>query len=267
LEHGRRFGACAPLQLKGEHMSASGQGGVRAHLDFYETPAWTTDLLLEYLVAEHHFEGLSHAFDRAVDVGCGDGAITERLGRHFDEEKIVGIDVDHVRLKLAKQRSPKATLIKTDYLRSEASLGPIVNEPGAVFWISNPPYEKAKEFLERTLQLDGMKYSRKHETSEANFLVRLGFMASKKRRSWHDEHGGQMLILPRRPSFCHSFTCRTKDGGCGLKLRLSTSVTVYICPTCNIPMKLVRSDAADYCWLRYVIEDGTVTNEKTWDLL
>lgn len=249
-------------------MSATSKSAMRNHLDFYQTPTWTTDLLLGYLVENFYPSSLETHFSFTVDVGCGDGAIMERLARHFsDESKIIGVDIDKVRTKIAAQRLPQARVFCRDFLAPpEAEFKDTLLGVEKCLWISNPPFEKAKEVIQQTLFLSKMKDHRRAD--EACFLLRMGFMSSKKRKAVHQKLGGQMLILPRRPSFCHSFTCREKDGGCGLKLKLSTNITVQICPACdNGKMKLVRTDAADYCWLRYEIEDGEVVNDKTWDIL
>lgn len=250
-------------------MSATSKPELRRNLDFYQTPTWVTDSLLDYLEAEYHFDGINSRFDQAIDVGCGDGAILDRLARRFDEEKVVGVELDKVRAKLARQRSPKATVLAQNFLSPPTeTFKSELTKVGAKFWISNPPFERAREFLRQAIRLNKMRLPGKHTVDETNFLIRMGFMSSTKRKAWHKEHGGEMLILPRRPSFCHSFTCRPKDGGCGLNLKLSTSITVQICPACdNGKMKLVRTDAADYCWLRYVLEGGKIVNERTWDIL
>jgi ubiquinone/menaquinone biosynthesis C-methylase UbiE len=49
-----------------------------------------------------------------IDLGCGSGALLERIGRALPETRLVGIDVEPSALKLARQRLPHAEFVSGD---------------------------------------------------------------------------------------------------------------------------------------------------------
>lgn len=66
--------------------------------------------------------------------------------------------------------------------------------------ITNPPFKLAKEFLEKSLQ----------EADVVIYLLRLGFLESKKRREFHKANPPtNLIVLSERPSFVAGGTDKT----------------------------------------------------------
>jgi hypothetical protein len=59
--------------------------------------------------------------------------------------------------------------------------------------ITNPPYSKAQEFVERALQ--------ELPKDPVVMLLPLPFLASKRRFEFNKKHPAHVMVLPKRPSF------------------------------------------------------------------
>jgi hypothetical protein len=250
-------------------MSATNRGGLRAHRDYYATPPWVVDRLLARLPV-----GEGHPDRWIIDAGCGDGAIIERLlvtAKHKDR-LIIGVENDKLRAEKATERFPGTTIVVGSWLETltigqlfacmpEGKLPCHARLPIGI--ISNPPYELALEFICRSLVF--LRDSLAPPNSFAAFLLRLGFLESIKRSKLHKKHPAHLLCLDRRPSFCHSFKCRSKaKGGCGNRerYRVATSVSQLACPKCGMSMVKTTSDASAYAW--FVYGDG---QGGRWEIL
>ncbi|BDU13652.1 hypothetical protein [Escherichia phage phiWec190] len=72
------------------------------------------------------------------------------------------------------------------------------NRPDII--ITNPPFKLALEFLEKSLK----------EADVSVYLLRLGFLESKKRRAFHQENPPtNLIVLSERPSFVAGGTDKT----------------------------------------------------------
>lgn len=67
-----------------------------------------------------------------VDLGCGSGALLERIGRARPASRLVGIDVEPSALKLAKQRLPAAEFVRGDLDRDAGAGEPLRGQADAV---------------------------------------------------------------------------------------------------------------------------------------
>jgi SAM-dependent methyltransferase len=50
---------------------------------------------------------------RILDVGCGDGVITKRLHMAFPDVEVIGVDLDHIRLRRAVEYCPGVTFCQS----------------------------------------------------------------------------------------------------------------------------------------------------------
>ena len=72
------------------------------------------------------------------------------------------------------------------------------NRPDII--ITNPPFKLAMEFLEKSLK----------EADVCIYLLRLGFLESKKRREFHQKNPPtNLIVLSERPSFVAGGTDKT----------------------------------------------------------
>ena len=238
-------------------MSATNRGAQRAPDDYYATPAWTIDALLKHVLPD----GTSRPQYWYIDPGCGDGAIIERLivTAHVEPGSIIGVEAVEARSKLARERFSGCSILDSDYLDSEVMGYMARRRNGAFMIIGNPPYSHAIEFAERSLAIAGTRPG-----SIVCFLLRLAFLETIKRAEFHRAHPSHVFVLPRRPSFCHSFKCTGNAGARHEEVKLSKPTTTarLACSTCGINMKKTTSDATAYGW--FVWGDG---KPGTWEIL
>lgn len=156
-------------------MSATNRGGKREPLDNYPTPAWCVRRLLE-----------------AVDLPCGDwlepaagdGAIIRAVNCHFREMPIeptwTGVEVRNV-----PPFSYDAHYILGDFLTHDFG--------GRRFdvAISNPPYCRAQEFIEKCIAISDV----------TAMLLRLNYLGSETRSEFMRAHPPAIYALPNRPKF------------------------------------------------------------------
>lgn len=160
-------------------MSATGRGRDRNPRDFYRTPAWCVDALL-------NVEGLlADVFDPA----CGDGAILAAIQAHGAGHTVHAQELDHAVALKASQR-----------LRSPVAVGDSLDESAC--WpdadvVMNPPYRQAADFVRRALQEVPPR-------GKVCALMRLNFLGSSRTRLdivGPSSQLARVLVLPKRPSF------------------------------------------------------------------
>lgn len=155
-------------------MSSTGRGAVRNADDFYSTPEWCTRLFFHALKIP---KGTT-----ILDPCCGDGAILEvasDLGYATE-----GIELDAERA--AEAAAKGFNVVVRDALSADPWAGPAVI-------LTNPPYTYALEFVERAIAESGGR--------DVAMLLRLAFVASKKRAAFHKKHPSDIYPLSRRPSY------------------------------------------------------------------
>ena len=143
--------------------------------DYYATPAWATELILDELWLP------TQAL--ILDPSAGEGAILDVAeARGF---QAVGYELDAERARVCGAKRPT---IQCD------ALGP---EPWchASAIVGNPPFSKALEFAEKAAQ-----WAEAHGTVAA-LLLRLAFAESKSRVEFHRSYPSALRVLSERPRF------------------------------------------------------------------
>lgn len=171
-------------------MSATGRGAERRAYDDYQTPEWVIDQALARIPLP--------ATGWVLEPCAGEGRIIRALDRRQTYTNVMGIDIN-----------PKYSGVLTrdflvwayfDYPRQINELG----WPSLI--ISNPPYRIAQSVVEAALQVGG-------PNTMVMMLLRLGFLESKKRRDWWQEHPIDALyVLSKRPKFTGKGTDATAYG-------------------------------------------------------
>lgn len=136
-------------------------------LDYYPTPAWATEAILDALPPI--------ATWRVLDPFAGDGAILRVVAARGATP--IGLELDGV---LAREAGAQCRDSLSDTLWPEADIV-----------ITNPPYATAQRCIERCLA----------ESDRVVALLRLGFLASRRRADLHRRHPSDVYVLSRRPSF------------------------------------------------------------------
>ena len=162
----------------GEEMSATNRGRERNPRDFYRTPAWCTEALLNYV------ELLPEVFDPC----CGDGAILEVL--KDEGHKVYGLELDAASAMEASQIIG-APVAVGDYLDEGRGHPPHCDV------VMNPPYRQAADFIRTALDRSGPR-------QKVCALLRLNFLGSSRKRIDLVGVGSQLetvIVFSRRPSF------------------------------------------------------------------
>lgn len=159
-------------------MSSTDRGNQRSPADFYATPAWCVQRLLEVAQLPG---GLW------LEPAAGDGAIVRAVTRR---------DVSwHLRELREEERpalersAPGAKVFIGDFLEAVES-GALAGQRYSVA-ITNPPFRLAQEFVDACLTC----------ADHVVMLLRLNFLASKARWKFMSSHTPDVYVLPSRPSF------------------------------------------------------------------
>lgn len=239
-------------------MSATNRGGERQPEDYYSTPAWCVDQLLDRLTLDDS--------DRwFIDPGCGDGAIIERaIASGILPGFVVGVENDKGRAAIARERFSESAILDSDFLDTGfddylSRLGQVGGVNGQFLIIGNPPYSAALKFAKRALDIAATRPG-----SIVAFLMRLGFIETPSRGVFHTAHPSHLYVLPKRPSFCHSFKCKGTDLAPHEIIRFTKprSISRLACPKCSRNMSKTSSDATAYAW--FVWGDN---KPGTWEIL
>lgn len=145
-------------------MSATGRSDVRVANDFYETPPECTRAILPHLPKRP-----------VLDPCCGDRAILRVVDAEWSM-RTRGFDLDH-------DRQP-------DWLRDALSPEPWGCTTEEIV-VTNPPYKFALPFVERALK----------EARVVAMLLRLPFLESVGRQTFHQAHPADVYVFAKRPSF------------------------------------------------------------------
>jgi hypothetical protein len=169
-------------------MSATGRSDVRRADDHYITPAWVTRALVPHL----------SMYDSALDPCAGEGAILDELSDHYGSPRYHGIELDAGRACACT--SSGFSCSQGDALICDWMV-PHNGKPYDLI-VMNPPYSLALEFIKKALA---------SHPKEIAVLLRLNFLASKKRAAfWKTHPNCDVLVLPKRPSFTGKGTDATE---------------------------------------------------------
>jgi trans-aconitate methyltransferase len=206
-------------------MSATGRTGAlpRHEDDFYETPAWVVDLLLDELGLTESFEGY------VIDPGSGSGAIAERVAKRCPRADVRGIEQNPELVAKAKAiRLPSVAFECADFLewKPDGQADLVLGNPPYQKWIFDPKKivkkrgkptgeigglvcvdpDLAAKFVTRALEISSRK-------ATVAMLLRGTFLVPKVRRALR-ELPCDLLFLEKRPSFNGSGTDATDYAWC-----------------------------------------------------
>lgn len=215
-------------------MSATGRSDIREPDDFYETPAWVVEALLPHLPTG----------GKVLDPGCGSGAILRAIMATppFVHADLNGIEIHEGRADEARALFGDARKFHVqtgDFLTAHIESHDLI--------IGNPPFSLAMAFVEKSLALA------KPYRGTVAMLLRMNWLASQERSTFHRANAADLFILPRRPSFCASLKCKPpkEEGskGCGWAVMQRVDAPrPKRCPTCGSTVAVVTSDSTEYAW-------------------
>lgn len=159
-------------------MSSTKRGGKRSEADWYSTPPWCIERLLEKVDLPGGVW---------LDPGAGDGALIKTVNSVRLDVKWHAVEI-RSECRDALVRTGAVTMIADFLDPTSQEFGP---EPVDVV-ITNPPYALAEEFIARAL-----KIARKRVV----MLLRLNYLGSEKRHQFMQEFVPDIHVLPNRPQY------------------------------------------------------------------
>lgn len=207
-------------------MSSTARGASRENLDFYPTPGWCVDLLLDALDVRPEW--------RCLEPAAGDGAIVKRLlARGVPASGIGAVEIDPTR---AEKVHEIVTCECSDFLKDP----PIVGCHDLI--VTNPPFALAADFAKTALFLAG-------DRGTVALLLRLNWLGSQERAAFHRAHPSDILLLPKRPEFTASMSCSAKKKGCTYRETLPIEAPrPRDCPKCGARTQCSTTDSIEYAW-------------------
>ncbi len=176
-----------------------------------------------------------------LDPCCGSGAILDvaaESGFHT-----CGIEL-----------SPERSLIagRTHSVKAYDTLASGCEWPHANALVTNPPYSLALPIIQKALM---WKLDRDIRLQvDLAFLLRINFLGSQDRHDFHKKWPSDLYVLPRRPSFVMSVSCKRKrDCGWGVVIPYRPDGVLsrdrpVACEKCQGPVGSSSSDATEYAW-------------------
>jgi hypothetical protein len=147
------------------------------HIDFYETPDYVTDGLLD--------SGFCHNAKTLLEPSAGKGAIIRRVLLRHPAINITAVEIQHKFSKDLNELIPD--VIIADFFTTDL-------EPFDRI-IANPPFSQAENFIKHA-------YNSLSINGRMAFLLRLSFLASVKRYKLFEKlRPSNVLILSQRPRF------------------------------------------------------------------
>jgi hypothetical protein len=193
--------------------------------DYYRTPRWAVEAIMPFIAKG------APVFDPCA----GTGAI---LAPFFEAgHAVYGIELDPTLVKASDTLAARMVVVR-DALEEQgwpfAERGPIV---------MNPPFKLAESFIRRAVL--------ESPAHDVWALLRLGFLEGRGRAEFHKSHPSDVYVLPRRPSFCLTATCKSRKV-CGWRVQLPTEAKdPRACAKCGGAISVSRSDASAYAWFRF----------------
>lgn len=159
-------------------MSSTNRSPVRRELDQYDTPAWCTRLILPHV--------LPITTIGVLDPCAGNGAILDVVASDFPMLSRFGFEIDSNRAFDARVKG-RHIIYQADATKEWSCWA---FEPSLVV-VTNPPFSNAEEVIRACLT----------QAVHVVALLRLSFLASKKRASLWRDSTADVYVLPKRPSF------------------------------------------------------------------
>lgn len=166
-------------------MSRTKKGNSRDPFDFYSTPSWCVDRLLEKV-------NFSTAHDW-IEPTAGNGAIIKAL---ISSSKLKQKPKNFVAVELQERfEEDLKTLVPNvfiqDYLSFDYSK---ISSTKASLAIGNPPYKLALPIIQHALT----------QAETVCVLLRINFLASETRAEWMKKNVPDVYVLPNRPKFVNN---------------------------------------------------------------
>jgi hypothetical protein len=162
-------------------MSATNRGEERYDFDDYPTPNWCVHRMLDKMKPYLHG-------DFWIDPCAGSGSLIKAVNSHYAVPKLNW----HANDIQAVNKEPLLRLASWANISDITHWLPDDELPKYDVWITNPPYNLAREVIEVGMQ---------HAKTVA-MLLRLNFLGSKARHPWISTHMPKYIgVLPDRPAF------------------------------------------------------------------
>ena len=187
-------------------MSSTNRGTVRSDRDLYQTPFWVVNELVKRLekTNTHLMDVGLPPFHNLIDAGSGlDGRIgfkvSEKL-RTLRYAYLVDLYNEDDRKDMVEGVSIEFR--KRDYCGWLSSDWPKDDSLRDINFliVSNPPFSQSEDFVMRSVE---WIKTHGHPASVAVFLLRLNWLASRRRADWLNANPpARISSLAPRPSFC-----------------------------------------------------------------
>ena len=218
-------------------MSATGRGAIRRESDYYPTPPWAVESMLDWMKrhAVHH-PGLP-----LVDICAGDGAICRTVREH-GLWRPMGIEL-HERFRPSLARACAIPAEQVTIADSLQYAGTMATNP--LFGVlTNTPFDGFERFIARWVP----------GRSFAAFLLRINALGGQERAAFWRKHPPDTLcILPRRVAFvavCKGLSAtktRKRAKNCGRSYPLGTRGDCE----CGSGRIADGTDSCEYAWFVY----------------
>lgn len=225
-------------------MSAKNRKAESRADDVYMTPRWCVKRLLEQLPLP------SGAPLRLLEPCVGSGHIVEAFTDMYPSVDANWVVLDirpGVADQLEQQYSGVKSLGARDYLATHW-----FEEPRFDLCITNPPFSLALPFITKL----------RKECTTVAALLRLNWLGSGQRdgrQAFIAADHPDLMVLPNRPAFVHTFSCggggfyqdgRFRESACSWREQHEPeAMTLYShCPACRGKVKLTTTDATEYMW-------------------
>lgn len=155
--------------------------------DHYPTPKEAITPLLDALGP--HIEPVKFV----LDPGCGSGNLGAAVRERWPGAYIGGVEIDEALALWSMKSGIYDGVAPLDFLEMVPDFG---GHPGYDFIITNPPFSLAQQFVTRIFDHWATP------DSTVAVLLRLNFLASRKRRDWwRSLPTPRLMVLSERPSF------------------------------------------------------------------
>jgi len=248
-------------------VSATNRSGARQEGDFYKTPKWAIEAVWPEVYSFLNEKALVWTAKNGgealwcLDPCAGDGsllqAVVELAGKSEVPVQCSGIEIDRGRWEACEKLFPCFHANCLNLGDAAPSWGSENRKPHLIF--TNPPFGQALPILQRAI-------AEVHPDGLVAFLLRLAFLESEERASFHDENPSDVHVLRRRPEFVQSIKCKGKKPSpathhpglnpgpvaCGWSVVLPIEAeTPRVCSNCGGPVSVTRSDSSAYAWFLY----------------
>lgn len=161
-------------------MSATNRGAERKPYDFYATPID---------VVENFLKGYELPKGSLLEPSAGNGNILQAIHNKLGENN------DITALEIREEESNNLSKLANSVIVGQDFLEYDFKNQKFDVIIGNPPYSKAKEFIEKCFELQS-------DNGVVIMLLRTAFLESKSRfKFWQQHPLSELHVLSKRPSF------------------------------------------------------------------